>query len=320
MSHRHVFSVSAFGLALALAACNSSTNVDKDGDGPGGGAGGAVGKAAAFDFSDTSSAAVAAEMSGEYEVAVWAARDSLAGNIGPGTLTVEFRADSLRLLLRDGAGAMLARRSVLFLDRSCNDGMCVNLWGSAAEDAQLGVRGPGRRVSVHHYYQAGNTTDYFEVNFYARGVVSGAVSGYKFRNDVIAYGAGVPAQLKSLAGTFTGPAAQQLCNPNSVTVDVNADSGSVRVRGKTPGFSGLSATCPARDHLVAWNGNDDIVVPDTAGGAILAINAGNRGGSLPGGGVFLALPAPVGATSFTEVYVNFAGAEGAISTTAATRP
>lgn len=311
MPHLRLLPGSAFALAfpfaLALGACNT-TNVDKDNDGRGGGGGGgAIGKAAPFNFSDTAFAAVVAELSGDYDVAIFAARDSLASNVGKGTLSLKVQGDSVVLALKDAGGRVLARRSVLSGDRDCGDGSCFNVWGGAFEDVDLNLRGPGHRLSVHEYWQSGNTSDYFEAAFYEDGVISGTVTGYRFRNSVLAYGPAIPAQLKALAGTYTGPSRQLTCAPNPVTVTVNADSGTVRVQGKT------AVSCTVKDHVVAWNGNDDLVIPVGTGDTVKVIlNLSNSGGSQPGGGVFLTLPA-ASATTFSSLAVNFAGAEGGIN-------
>ena len=115
----------------------------------------------------------------------------------------------------------------------------------------------------------------------------------------------MPSLFGQLAGSYTSTSEQNTCQPNPLTIDITA-SGTVRVRGTS------SVSCSEQDLTVTWDGKDDIVEP-TATGARLLLDSKNIGGSQPSGGIVMEL-ASAGATTFTVLRVNFAGAQGDITT------
>lgn len=231
--------------------------------------------------------------------------------VGPATLTVAFDGTTITQTLKGGAGgAVVASVAVALADESCGDGTCV-MWIDDTAKRPFAPAG-GKEVSLDDYFAAPeddrNGKRRITVAYFPDGHVRGYVGlGQEilFRNDLLASGTTVPALFAQLAGTYAATSEQNTCQPNPITVDVTA-AGTVRVRGKS------SVSCAAQDLSVTWDGQDDLVEP-TATGARLLLDSKRLGGSAPPGGVVMDL-ASAGATTFTGLRVNFAGAAGDVTT------
>lgn len=280
----------------------------------------AVPLAPGFDFSAASTdELIMQRMVGEYTVAITDAPD--LSEIGIGTLVVSYAGSDgeVALELRSASGTSLARRSSPALsDRRASDGRGITLWDTAVEAGfNVGYGGPGRRLGIYNYYDAGNTNAspiaYARTDFLGSGYLVGQVSSYSFRNSVQHVGTDVPAVFASLAGTYQARAQALTCAPNPITVTIT-DTGTVRVQGKS------SINCATQDLLVTWDGRDDYVFTDGSGQVILVLDGQFGGGSQPGGGLVIKLPQLTAPTTFTELHTNFAGAAGGITALEPTRP
>jgi hypothetical protein len=188
----------------------------------------------------------------------------------------------------------------------------LNVWRAGFENADLGLTGASRDVSIYNYYESGNSSDpkfYFQVSFYADGTISGSANGYLFRNAVLAHGATVPTQLAQLAGTY-GATIPGLCGDNQGMLSITGE-GAVRLTGLS------NVSCTAKDLMLTWDGQDDLVIA-TAEGPRILIDSQNRGGSLVGGGLQLQAESSTGALRLKTAYANFEGGQGNITLNAPT--
>jgi hypothetical protein len=144
---------------------------------------------------------------------------------------------------------------------------------------------------------------------------------YFFRNNIEYVAAKTPDALAKLAGTYKGPRVSMMGGQPDVTVIITAD-GEVKVQGKS------SLTQVDTTITVKWDGNDDFIAPIyeqklvgskmewvATGNYEIALDSLNSGGSRPGGGVRIVVPAldtlaakPV----LLSVKSNLGGAEGAL--------
>ncbi len=125
-----------------------------------------------------------------------------------------------------------------------------------------------------------------DINAAESGYLFGVVGGLApiaFRNDVLAYGLNVPAQLAALDGTWKGEHMAAVCR---APVEAVFAAGKVTVKGKPQPGCG-----PEETSEVTWNGNDDYVVPNAAGNPQIFIDTANGGGSNPSGGTQIDLTA-----------------------------
>ncbi len=275
----------------------------------GGSGSGAVGKAAARSLGDNAESARLA-MVGEYDVAIYAA--PTVSEAGKGKLVVAYTGGTFSLTLKNAAGTELVTRTAN--DTNCTDGRCISTEDNFPSDP-AGVyefsSTAGRRARIYNYYEAGNSTGpeaYFNLSFFSNGVIAGSTGGYYFRNDATAYGADIPGLFTALAGSYSGPAQQLLCNPNPVSVTISA-TGTITTMGKS------SVSCASQNVTETWDGIQDLLVPDAGGGSKLVLNALNIGGSQPGGGHFVRLSSAT-PPQLTEFRLPFAGAAGDITSVA----
>lgn len=285
------------------------------GDGGGGGEGGppteagAIPKASPRSFdSDTATAEFLATVAGDYTVAVYAApKDE---EVGPATLTAAFDGTSVSLSLKLGNGTVITTVSVEVEDRSCNDGRCVR-WINPT--ATYGLPPGGKDVHLDDYYastpEEASLKRSIRAAFLPDGFVTGSVglnSDYRFRNHILAYGEAIPAVFESLAGSYSSVEEAVFCGENPLLIDI-AREGTVRIQGKS------NVSCAEKDITVAWNGNDDMLLP-TDEGAELILDAARIGGSGGGGIVRLRLDTADEPGTFTSLRTEFGGAEGHIET------
>lgn len=256
----------------------------------------------------SSDAELLAAVVGEHDVVIYAA-PTLA-DIGRAKLSVTFDGTTIGQKLTRDDGTVITSISVPLADESCGDGTCV-VWIDDTAKRPFAPPG-GKEVAIDDYYanppadaslKRRITVAYFP-DGHVRGYV-GLSASYLFRNDLLASGTAVPALFAQLAGTYTSVSEQNTCQPNPLTIEVTA-AGTVRVRGKS------SVSCAAQDLTVSWDGQDDILEPNGTGARLL-LDSKNIGGSQAPGGIVMDL-ASTGATSFTSVRVNFAGAQGDITT------
>lgn len=262
-----------------------------------------IAKAGALALSGSSTLAeAAAAVVGTYDVAIYRAEN--AADIGPGTFEVSTNGTNLTFTLKRADGTVISSISPALSDTGCGDGFCVQQNDAAT------VPAGGRRIGLYNYYES-NQVAYLGAQFLPDGYISGYASAWGttnqilFRNNILHYGAGVPAVFNTLAGTFQGAAEALTCAPNTVTIGVTA-GGSVSVQGKS------SVGCATKDLTVDWDGQDDYLVPTDAG-AQLVLNSQDIGGSAPGGGLFVDLPDGTTATLIDRLHVNFAGSDGGIT-------
>lgn len=265
----------------------------------GSGSYGPVGLASVTSFTSSSTLAdTAAAVVGTHDVAIYQAPSP--DEVGPGKLVVSNIGGNLSFTLKTAAGTTLTSITVPINDSSCGDGVCVNLFD------QFTTPAGGRRISIRDYY-ADPVKKAILVGFLPDGYIHGSADGgYSFRNNVLAFGPGIPAVFSTLAGSFSGEHETNFCGrPNLVNVTVGSN-GSVRLQGKT------SLSCASQDHTATWDGQDDYIIP-TATGAQLVIDTTRIGGSQTGGGITMDIANGSTASTFSYLYSNFAGTNGHIT-------
>lgn len=211
--------------------------------GGGAGAQAAVGRAAigAYTASSTADGFLAA-VGGSWPVAIHKVPDAQPGWYGNGTLTVSGDERSWTMELRGADGSTIFRRS--------NDGALL-----------LQVMPFIGQLFISHGTGVG---DYLSVFVTPDGFIEGSAGGemqVQFRNEVLAYGAAVPALFGRLAGTWQStemvstsgsPFGPFATVTNTVTIDAQ---GRVTVSGTTQLGAEVSTT-------VAWGQLDDFLIPD----------------------------------------------------------
>ena len=269
------------------------------------------GKALAFDLTSDDRATLGNVLAGEYDVVIFKAPS--AEDLGLAKLKVEHEADgTFRMTITPSKGDAFSRSAPLD-DESCKDGVCLNIWRAGFENPDMALTGSSHEVSIYNYYESGNNTDprlYFQAAFYADGSISGAANGYLFRNAVLAYGPDVPAQLTGLTGSYSATV-PGLCSDNLGTLTISAD-GAVSLVGLS------NVDCTAKNLMLAWDGQDDLVLATEQGTRIL-LDSQNRGGSLPGGGLQLDVEDSAGSQLLTRAYANFEGGQGNITLNSPTK-
>jgi len=210
---------------------------------------GAVGKAAITPYDRSGTAAEFLEaVSGTWPVAIHKVPAGSEALYGEGALTVGGTVDNWSLRLEGADG------SVIF-DRSEDGAFTSNLSSFIGQ------------LFMNH----GTATDEFMTVFITPdGVIEGSAGGQmdiQFRNNILAYGEGVPAIFADLAGVWTAEA-DVLCefqspfNPGPSTRVTNTvtitEAGEVTLDGKGQFCSDINAT-------FAWGSRDDFFIPDPEG-------------------------------------------------------
>jgi hypothetical protein len=115
---------------------------------------------------------------------------------------------------------------------------------------------------------------------------AGTAESYRFRNDVVHYGAGMPPHLAAQLGSWSAVSTSMLCEQAPVLLAVDARGG-VSMSGKA------SADCEDAQVDNAWDGQDDYVAPKLAAGdgVEIVIDSFKGGGSQLPGGIFITVPA-----------------------------
>jgi hypothetical protein len=115
---------------------------------------------------------------------------------------------------------------------------------------------------------------------------TGTAESYRFRNNVVHYGPGLPPHLAAQIGTWSAVNTSMLCEQAEVLVMVEA-TGHVRMSGKA------SADCEDAEIDNTWDGQDDYVAPKLGAtdGVEIVMDSYKGGGSQPGGGIFITVPA-----------------------------
>lgn len=266
---------------------------------------GPIGLASLSAFTDESSLSdTITAVLGSHDVAIYKA-PSIA-EVGPGKLVVTSSGGNLGFTLQDSDGNTLSSITVPVSDTSCGDGVCVILFDRFT--TPLG----GRRIGIRDYY-ADPVKNRIDIGALPNGYLYGsAEGGYFFRNDVLAFGPAVPAVFSTLAGNFSGEHETNFCGrPNLVNVTISS-AGIINLQGKS------SVNCASQNISPTWDGMDDYIIPfGTA--AKLVLDSQNIGGSQTGGGITLEIANTVNASSFSNLYSNFAGANGHITLPSALR-
>jgi len=108
------------------------------------------------------------------------------------------------------------------------------------------------------------------------GLLEGSAGGpgeVKFRNSLVAYGAGVPAIFADLAGTWTGTWENWCVNPPKVDSNTLTITEAGVVTLENTGSQGCSDVFP---QSFSWGGYDDFLIPDpeeTDGSYFMLIDA-----------------------------------------------
>lgn len=262
--------------------------------------GGSIGLASFSTFDSSSLIAnTVSAVAGTHDIAIYQAPN--ISEIGAGKLIVSNSGGNVSFTLQGAAGTTLAAVSVPIDDSSCGDGVCVNVF-----DQWTAPTG-GRRVGIRDYY-ADPIKKAILVGFLPNGYLYGTVDGgYSFRNNITAFGTAIPTVFSTLAGTYTGAHQTNTCLPNPVTVTISSE-GSVNLQGKT------SLSCAAQNHTATWDGQDDYIAPSATGsGAQLFLDSTRIGGSQTGGGITIDIPDASSASTFSQLYSNFAGTNGHIT-------
>lgn len=131
--------------------------------------------------------------------------------------------------------------------------------------------------------------------------VAGGLGQVAFRNDILAYGPGIPAQLSALDGTWKGEHMAALCR---APVEATFAAGKVTTKGKPQPGCGAEETSET-----AWDGNDDYVITNAAGNPQIFIDTANGGGSNASGGARIDLN-PDG--TIAELRVFYQGFQGGL--------
>lgn len=109
-------------------------------------------------------------------------------------------------------------------------------------------------------------------SFSTDGTITGSAPGnfgigmISFRNNITHFGPTAPPAFSALAGNWTGSAQALTCGQPQVTLSVLTDS-SITINGQP------NINCVQTPYSASWDGNDDYIIPNPAGGFKLVINA-----------------------------------------------
>jgi hypothetical protein len=232
-------------------------------------------------------------LAGRYDVAIYFTPEDERDELGKGTLEAAFDGDIVQLTLETSRGDVLAK---VASSLSTPDNASVQLDQPARQlvvDQSTSLRG-----AIHvSFLDAGGLSGYVGS--------SGSAESYRFRNDVLHYGAGMPPHLAAQLGTWSAVSTSMLCEQAPVLVAVDA-LGGVRVSGKA------SADCDDAQVDNAWDGQDDYVAPKlgVSDGVEIVIDSFKGGGSQPAGGIFITVPADAKQTGVWLAKTVLEGARG----------
>jgi hypothetical protein len=227
-----------------------------------------------FDLSALSEDQALTHLSGRYDVAIYFTPEDERDELGKGTLEVAFDGDVVQLTLEGGRGDVLVQ-------------VASSL--TTPDNASVQLDQAARQLVVD---QSTSLLGGIHVSFLDAGALSGyvgsagAAESYRFRNDVVHYGAGMPPHLAAQVGSWSAVSTSMLCEQAPVLVAVDARGG-VRMSGKA------SADCEDAQVDNAWDGQDDYVAPKLAAsdGVEIVIDSFKGGGSQLPGGIFITVPA-----------------------------
>lgn len=211
-------------------------------------------------------ASLPANLAGTYDVAIYTAlpesgqaASSVAGYLGLAKLVVRnTSASNYALELKTPNGTLISRNTndpaltvvPSFGFQLSSNGGSVTIGGS---------NGTALPTSV-------------TASFGADGTITGNASGnfgigmIAFRNNITHFGPAVPAAFTALAGNWTGSAQATTCGQPPVTLSIASDS-STTINGQP------NLNCVQTSYATNWDGNDDYIIPNGAGGYRLVINA-----------------------------------------------
>jgi hypothetical protein len=227
-----------------------------------------------FDVSAMTEEEALTHLSGSYDVAIYFTPEDKKAELGKGTIELAFDGDIVKLTLKSGAGSTLAQAASS---------------RTTPQDASVEFDQTARQLVVD---QASSTEGGVHVSFLEAGGLigyvgsTGTAESYRFRNNVVHYGPGLPPHLAAQIGTWSAANTSLLCEQAEVLVTVE-DTGHVRMSGKA------SADCEDAEVTNDWDGQDDYVAPKigAADGVEIVMDSYKGGGSQPGGGIFITVPA-----------------------------
>jgi hypothetical protein len=233
-----------------------------------------AGAAKDFDITDKTEEEALTYLAGSYDVAIYFTPEAKKAELGKGTIELAFDGDIVKLTLKGGTGNTLVQ---VASSRTTPQDASVELDQTARQlvvDQASSLEG-----GVHlSFLEAGGLTGYVGS--------TGTAESYRFRNNVVHYGPGLPPQLAAQIGTWSATNTSMGCEQAEVVVTVE-DTGHVRMAGKA------SADCEDAEVDNQWDGQDDYVAPKlgAADGVEIVMDSYKGGGSQPGGGIFITVPA-----------------------------
>jgi hypothetical protein len=205
-----------------------------------------------------------ASLAGTYDVAIYTAlpasgqlASSVTGYLGLAKLVVRNTTGSnYALELKTPSGTLISRNT--------NDpaltvvpGFGFQLSSNGGSVTIGGSNGTALPTSVTASFGADGTIT---------GNASGGIGMIAFRNNITHFGPAVPAAFTALAGNWTGSAQATTCGQPPVTLSIASDS-STTINGQP------NLNCVQTSYATNWDGNDDYIIPNGAGGYRLVINA-----------------------------------------------
>lgn len=227
-----------------------------------------------FDISAMTEDEALTFLAGSYDVAIYFTPEDKRAELGKGTIEIAFDGDIVKLALKGATGNTLAQ---------------VASSRTTPQDASVQFEQTARQLVVD---QSSSLEGGIHLSFLeAGGVVgyvgsTGTAESYRFRNNVVHYGPGLPPHLAAQIGTWSAVSTSLACDQAEVVVSVE-QSGQVRMSGKA------SADCDDAEVINDWDGQDDYVAPKTGAtdGVEIVMDSYKGGGSQPGGGIFITVPA-----------------------------
>jgi hypothetical protein len=267
---------------------------EQDAGGTGGDTVGPIGLAEEdFDTAGMNDDDALASLVGTYDVVIYMTEAGQDSDIGAGTIDVAYDGDIVTLTLQTGGDTVVTVQ---------NSRMNPVNYGQAAFTQVLG------KILVDDRDSEFSRID---VTLAPGGSIYGYVGGvgefYKFRNNVVHYGPTLPQHLLAQVGTWTGPQLAGTCDRPPVTLEVAAD-GSVVLSGTA------NLDCMEAEVTNQWDGQDDYVVPRpyTVDQVEIVIDGASGGGSAPGGGITLDVPADPTVAGIFNARTTLSGFQGNI--------
>jgi hypothetical protein len=265
----------------------SDSGIDASTEDPGGVPSGGLPRATFPSFSTADNASFVAGVAGVHDVVIFRAPEDKSAWIGKAKLTVAKKGDEgFTLELKTAGGEVVSAidsTTAVSFQLQPFIGMLFGLNDNAVDG-------------------------YLSTTFTMEGEITGTAGGLSevaFRNDIVAWGAKVPSLFPLLAGKYSGKAQALTCEQPDVTFELSRD-GTAEIAGT------YNLSCGEGSSKLTWDGNDDYVVPNAAGGFYAGIDTLKGGGSLEGGGIGFYFDAWSADGTVTQARMTGAGAAGNI--------